>query len=616
MVNAEVNRVDLLIEKAWTIRLSDTQRALELSQEAYGLLVNSDDTKGLASGLRNLAICNQILLDFENSLLFCYQALPLYESLKDEKGVALIYSFIGTNFFQLSDYENALMYHLKALKIREQLKSDVDHSSSLLSIANVYATIKEYEKALGYYLESEKLAIGLSDKTVWAKVLNGIGGMHMACGDYEKAIDCFIQSVNIKKELGDIRSTASTLRNMGDCSIELRDFENAQQCLMESKKIAVEFGDRSIEAACLQTFGKLFLVKKMLPEAIDQARRSLGIFTELKSIKEQSNCHKLLADAWFLKGGFELAYTHLNSYFLLKEEVTHLESAKKIENLILVRQIETMKNESEIERLKKVELKTAYRQIEEKNNNILDSIEYAKYIQETLLPNEESIKLSFKESFVFFLPKDIVSGDFYLHYRIGDKVLLAVVDCTGHGVPGAFMSLAGNNILEHIIKTQKVYEPKFVLKELNNAIVEKFKKGDELSSAKNGMDIAFCSIDTTTLQMEYAGAHNPVYLVHSGELTEMKSDRIIIGINGDQEFSQQKIQLQKGDMVYLFSDGFADQKGGGKGLKFYYPPFKQLLMDISAYAVAEQKSQLGLRLAEWKGSEGQTDDVTVIGLRL
>jgi len=609
-------RIDTLNEEAWAIRNLSTERALGLSQEACELSFKVNYKFGIAYSLRNLAISHQLLSSYDASLKYCFEAIPLFETLKEEKGIATVFSCIGTNFFLMSDYENSLLYHLKALKIREGIKNFADQSSSLLNIASVYASIKDYTNALKYYSQSEQIARGLNDKSIWARVLNGIGGTHMIRGDYEKAIEYYIQSLGIKNQVGDIRGTASTLHNMGDCYIELRDFENAQHCLMESMKIAVEFGDRNTEAACLQNIGRLFLVKGMLPEAVDQLKRALFIYTDLRIKKEISNCNKLLADAYVYLGNYKIALEYTNKYFRLKEEVAELESHKKIENMTLIRQIESMKNESEIERLKNVELKTAYQQIEDKNRNILDSIEYAKYIQESLLLHEGDIKESLPHSFVFFKPKDIVSGDFYWHHRIYSTVLIAVVDCTGHGVPGAFMSLAGNNMIEHIVKVNQVYEPAQVLQQLNNSIANTFKKEEEKVSLKSGMDISFCALDTATLQLKYAGAHNAIYIVRASELTEVKADRVAMGTQTNQEFKQHTIQLQKNDIIYLFSDGYADQKGGDFRKKFYYPPFKQLLLDISILPMTEQREALYYTIKEWMKNEIQIDDMTIIGVRV
>lgn len=609
-------RIDTLNDESWAIRSLNTERALELAQEACEIAYKINYTAGIAHSMRNLAVCNQLLSNYDVSLKYCFEALPYFETLGEKRGIAAIYSCIGTDSFLMSDYENSLRYHFQALKLREEIQKRSDCSSSLLNIANVYSAIKDFDNALKYYMQSEKIARDLDDKSIWSRVLNGIGGIYMISGDYEKAIECYIQSLAVKNNIGDKRGTASTLHNISDCYIELNDFENGQKCLIESMNTAVEFGDRSTEAACMQTLGRLFLVIGKLHEAIDQVKRALLIYADLKTKKDLSYCHKLLADAYQHLGDHKTALIHTNKYYQLKEEASSLESAKKIENMVLLSQIDSMKKESEIERLKNVELKTAYKQLDDSRQNILDSIEYAKYIQQTLLSHEDDIKQSFPDSFVFFKPKDIVSGDFYWHHRVGNKALFAVADCTGHGVPGAFMTLAGNNMIEHIVKVKQVYEPASVLLELNNAIAHTFKNEDERVSLKNGMDIAFCSFDPDTLQLRYAGAHNSIYIVRNGELTEIDADRIAMGNMLNESFKQHSIQLEKNDIIYLFSDGYADQKGGEQRRKFYYPPFKLLLLEICTLPMNEQREALYFTIKEWMKNEKQIDDMTVVGIRV
>jgi len=608
--------IDFLNEEAWSKRESSSQQAMDLANEAFQKSTEINYNRGKAFSLLNLAVCNRYLSNYYDSLNYCLEAKPLFELLKEKNGLASVYSCIGTDYFEFGDYENSLHFHLHALKLRQELKNAADQSSSLFNIAGVYASIKDYDNALDYYSRSEKIARELSDKTNWTKILNGIGGLHMMRSDFEKAIECYIQSVNIKKEIGKIRSTASTLHNMGDCYIDMKEFDQARECLKDSMKIAVDYGDRKIEGTCMQTFGRLLLFKNQYPEAIDRLTRSLLIFEDLEAVKEQADCHHYLAETYKRIKKFEKALDHLDKHYSLKEKVSIQEWAKKIEKMNLLHQMEDMRRESEIEHLKNVELKTANQQIEDKNRNILDSIDYAKFIQETLLPRKETIQQSFIDSFVFVKPKDIVSGDFYLHYRIDNLVLLAVVDCTGHGVPGAFMSLAANNMIDNIIEVQKIHTPAQILMELNNAIALKFNKNQESMSLKSGMDIALCSIDLKNLEINFAGAHNSIYVIRENNLQEFKADKIYLGDKPDQSISQHKSQLQKNDCVYLFSDGFADQKGGDKGTKFYYPPFKQLLVEISKMKMQDQYDTLQSKLDNWKGTRPQIDDITVIGLRI
>jgi serine phosphatase RsbU (regulator of sigma subunit)/putative methionine-R-sulfoxide reductase with GAF domain len=257
--------------------------------------------------------------------------------------------------------------------------------------------------------------------------------------------------------------------------------------------------------------------------------------------------------------------------------------------------------------------------VEDKNLKITDSINYAQRIQQAILPSQEMLSTILPDSFVFFKPKDIVSGDFYWIHAIDQhKIVFAAVDCTGHGVPGAFMSIMGNNLLEQIVKEQKIYEPAAILNELSKMVVQSLKQTDEIGSIKEGMDIALCTIDYRTFELEYAGAHNSLNIIRQGVLTETKADKRAIGIAlaNSTPFTNHKIRLKKGDCIYIFSDGFVDQKGGLKNQKFYSQPFRELLTQISLLKMSEQEKKLEQVIYQWKGEQEQIDDILVIGVRV
>jgi len=258
-------------------------------------------------------------------------------------------------------------------------------------------------------------------------------------------------------------------------------------------------------------------------------------------------------------------------------------------------------------------------QIEYRHKEIIDSVHYAKKIQQAILPSQELISSFLPDSFVFFKPKNIVSGDFYWGHRIDqNQVLFASVDCTGHGVPGAFMSIMGYNLLEQVVLEHKLIEPALILSELSKSVVKSLKQTHELGSVKDGMDIALCKIDYNNLELEYAGAHNSLYLIRNGAITETKADRKSIGISlsKSDQFINHKIKLEKGDCLYIFSDGYADQKGGPQNIKFFYQPFRELLIAIHQLSMEEQKEQLEKVISDWKGDRGQIDDMLVIGVRV
>ena len=272
-------------------------------------------------------------------------------------------------------------------------------------------------------------------------------------------------------------------------------------------------------------------------------------------------------------------------------------------------------------------LEKSKKEVEEKNKEIIDSINYAKRIQDALITPPSVLKKILPDSFCVFLPKDIVSGDFYWasevtttnQDKLNEKVVVfSVADCTGHGVSGAFVSIIGLKILNQSIKEKGVNSPADALNFLNQEVYNTINlHTEEESELRDGMDIAFCSINSSTLKMEFAGANNPVYVIRNKIINEIKADKQPIGAYvGNQSFSNKTYQLEKGDMVYVFSDGYADQFGGEKEKKFNYRQFKLLLEEVSSLPTEQQKEKMLKTFYDWKGDLEQLDDVCVIGVRI
>lgn len=264
------------------------------------------------------------------------------------------------------------------------------------------------------------------------------------------------------------------------------------------------------------------------------------------------------------------------------------------------------------------EIELQKEQLAIKNKNITDSINYAKRIQEALMPSEKTFKKILPESFIFHQPKDIVSGDFFWVSERGNKIYVAAVDCTGHGVPGAFMSIIGFELFRKITHSQGVDDPSMILNILNNEFEEVFRDVDNLT-LKDGMDIAFCVIDKQTRILEFSGAVNPIYLIRDNKITEIRGSRFSVGLDDNfdemQSFENKQIILQEDDVIYLFSDGYADQFGGPEGKKFKYRRFRHLLLTIHQYPMEEQQRLLEERINRWKGNAEQVDDILIIGFR-
>jgi serine phosphatase RsbU (regulator of sigma subunit) len=255
--------------------------------------------------------------------------------------------------------------------------------------------------------------------------------------------------------------------------------------------------------------------------------------------------------------------------------------------------------------------------LNERNGEISSSIEYAKRLQTSILPSPGLLNTRIKDHFVLFMPKQRVSGDFYWWTQIEDHVVITAVDCTGHGVPGAFMSMLGVSMLREIVSKEYVSHPGVILRRLRKEVMYALKQTGEFGEQKDGMDMALVSINMENLECQFAGANNPLYLVRNGELTEFKGDRMPIAIHQNMDkFKMHEIQLQPGDHLYLFSDGYVDQFGGPDDKKFKFKAFRQMLVDNATQPMKKQKQILERTISEWKGDRDQVDDIVVLGLEI
>lgn len=276
--------------------------------------------------------------------------------------------------------------------------------------------------------------------------------------------------------------------------------------------------------------------------------------------------------------------------------------------------------ESKVEE-RTLELKEEKQKVEEAHKEIKDSINYAKRIQEAILPLKDNIDQYLKQYFVLYKPKDIVAGDFYWFHALPQEnaILMAAVDCTGHGVPGAFMSMIGNEQLSKILNEKNISRPDLVLNELHKGIRSALKQDQSAGETRDGMDIALCKIYLKENYLEYAGAMRPLWMVRNKELIEIKADKQPIGgLDADyrKPFTNNRLDLLKGDILYMFTDGYADQFGGEKGKKFMVKNFEKLLLEITPLEMKQQEEELNSRIMRWRGKHEQVDDVLVIGIRL
>ena len=290
----------------------------------------------------------------------------------------------------------------------------------------------------------------------------------------------------------------------------------------------------------------------------------------------------------------------------------------RLRNIEISHAIEKSEQEKEIYRLRHIELKNAYDIIEEKNKDLTANINYAGKIQQALLPVVSELPGLTDNCFFLSIPKDVIGGDFYWFTSSENKFIIAVADCTGHGVPGALMSMLGISFLEEIINSRHIFETDLILKELSRKVISALKQKGERNEAKDGMDISICMIDKERNTLDFSGAHNNLYLFRNRELKEYFADRLPVGYTDDHEtnFTKQTIEIFPGDIFYLFTDGYPDQFGGKDHKRYKYPAFRSLLMKIHSKPLSVQKKLLEKEFYRWKGKNVQTDDVLVAGFRV
>lgn len=527
-----------------------------------------------------------------------------------------------------------MKYHFNALKIREYLKDSVNLAYSYNNIGNVYQKFKEFEIALQYHLKSIAIKYRINDPYELTTSLNNIGIIYAELGDYSKALDYQYESLKIAEEIADAQSIEISKVNLCFTYCKMKDFDKAKRYGMEALSLATEIGDVETILEANQLLSIIFESTGLYQPALNHYHDYITLKDSLFSVENIEKAYQTQLRSDFEKRTLEIQLKHEQ-----KEELTKAENSKQKMVLLLVgvlfllvslfsiytyRGYKKKKRASDIILHQKLEAEKQKNTIEEKNKEITDSIKYAKRIQEAILPSPETISKLFKDYFLIYRPKDILGGDFYW---VSDAVtkyqesfaMAAVADCTGHGVPGALMSIIGNNYLRLCEREPSVNRPSEALDFINAGISRTLRQDYANSAIKDGMDMVFIALDYHQKKLYFAGAKNPIYIIRNKELIEIKGDKHPIGaFVGEQmkKFTNHTFPFETGDCVYMFTDGYADQFGGPDGKKYMYGRFKKKLIEIHQRPMPEQRIALLEDFEAWKGPNEQIDDVCVFGIRL
>lgn len=613
-----IPKADLLNELAWRLRYENTKEALGLSGEALKLSQELGYDRGIAYGRLHQAVANFLLSHHENLVQDLLDASEYFESSEEEEtGLPVCLNFLARVYESYGDYERGLSYAQKALKEAKKIGYFEGEGDILGNLGLIHSRLSDFDQALEMYKQSLKIREKLENPKAIASSLNLTARAFSLKGDYSKALDYYQKSLDLRTKEKDISGLPWTHLGIASLKEKTGDFNGAVNHYKESLKLNKKLGEKRCEVQCLMGLGRVYTQMENKDEGIKYLQNALGIAEELKAKPLLFEIHRALGEFYEKTGDIGKALDHYKLYQKIEREVLSSESRNRLKNQQIAFATEQSKREAEIYQLKNVELKKAYDEIEEKNTEITDSIRYALRIQEAVLPQEELFKKFMPKHFIFFRPKDIVSGDFYWMTQKDHLSVIVAADCTGHGIPGAFMSMLGISFLNAIIGEMEKPKANEILEQLRAQIIKSLHQTGKEGEAKDGMDIALCVFNNKTNELEFAGAYNALYHIRNGELIEIKADRMPIAIhwNEDPPFISHKLQIENGDTIYLFSDGYADQFGGPKGKKFMYKQFKNLLLSIQDFSMEKQKDILAEKFDKWKGELSQVDDVILMGIR-
>lgn len=650
---------------------SDSIKAKKYLEKARQKAQKVDYYEGLAENYLYNGYFEEDKGNYTSSLAFYKKAQFICQSNHLKKNTARIYNAIGNSYFQKGDYPLALKNYLQALKIQTSDKNELGAASAYGNIGMVYSNLNDFENSFKYLNIALELNKKLDFKTGIATVTQNLGNLLAKNQKYEKALEYFNEALSISQQLNDISALGNINSSIGMVNALQGNYDEAQKHYTVSLQFMEQYGNLNGIAVINCNLGEVYTDLKQYPKADLFLNKSISIAKTTGDKECLKNAYDAFTRLDSLTNDFKGAFEHYKIFVTYRDSLTNEQIQQEAKASLLEFEYEKKQAIAKAEHKKEIENERALAEeskqkqnaiilfvtigllillvfvfiifaslkktrsqntiieaqkivVEIKNKEITDSIVYAKRIQTAILPPQKYMKELLPESFILYLPKDIVAGDFYWLEELNGLVLLAVCDCTGHGVPGAMVSVVCNNGLNRSIREYELTDPGKILDKTREIVLQEFEKSEE--DVKDGMDVSLCVFDLNHLSLRWAGANNPLWIIRNNQLLEYKPNKQPIGKYADPKpFSTHEIKFQKGDSIYLFTDGFQDQFGGekarpdesvGRGKKFKAAKFKELLLSIQDKSMEQQRTIIDRTFETWKSDLEQNDDVCVIGIRI
>jgi tetratricopeptide (TPR) repeat protein len=671
----DTSKVNILNSLSQDLYTSEPQEALLYSLEAKLLADKLDYKNGKAYALKYTGLAYYIQGEYVQVIVNWEEALKIFEEIDDKNGIANMLSNLGAVYNNQGNDAKALELYVKSLDLAKEINDTIRRITTFNNIGLVYSKKVASENIA---LENYHKALELSNEVNYyhgiATATLNIGELYYQQNKYNEALEFLNKSFVAYKIINSIHIT-DALTYIGKVYVEMEDYDNAIKNQKQSFDIAKEMGAQLEMAKALLGMAETYQKLGNENKALKYFKEAVGIAKSLDAKYLKLDAYKGLADSYAGISDYKKAYEYLNLVTVLKDTIFSDRNQELINNTRVKYEIEGMQQENEILKkdieIREVRNKTqrlvifflilgfivtsiqtallyrANRQKRKANNilkdkndvifnqkkEIMDSITYAKRIQVSTLPDLEEFKSDLSDIFVLFKPKDVVSGDFYWLTKVEDKIIVAAADCTGHGVPGAFMSMLGAASLNVIVNKEYVTHTGVILRKLRKEVIRALQQKGERGEQRDGMDISLCTIDMDKKELQFSGANNPIYIVRKSNLPpvngieayqagnyslyEIKGDKMPVGFYVKMDkYRDHEIKLYEDDMIYMFSDGYADQFGGPKGKKFKYKPFKDLLLSNADKSFTQQNNIFESTIDLWKKDYEQIDDILVLGFKV
>ena len=586
-----------------------TRRALERAEKL-------NDVAAMAKTENFLGIINYSKGHLLTSLEHYQKSQNLYKKIGDRSGSVKAANNIAIVYTNLGEYKKAISIYEEAFKTNMELNLIDDAASNIFNISASHLALKDYTKLSESVKKLEEFN-RISPSSINACFMKS--EIYVIDNKLDSALMCLNKSYDISSAEGDEYFLASIILRRAEVYLDKKEYNNAMIDMGESERLFSKNDFNDIKLDWLEVRSRLFAEQGLYQNAFKAKQEFITLKDSLDRLNNFNRISELNAKYESEKREAEIA----KQSQLLDQKSSQVRLVIIIGGSLAVILGVILYNLMRKRRLTKL-LQVQNNEIKVQRHKVISSINYARRIQSSILPSHADLMSFLPESFILFKPKDIVSGDFYWYREINGKLFVAAIDCTGHGVPGAFMSLIANSQLNKVIYENTSEDPAFILSKLHAEIIHILNQEREAQNAQDGMDISLCVIDKVQRKIEYAGANLGIYMFKNNELVEFKPSPISLGgliyerqfeVN-QSPFQTETISYAPGDYLFMYSDGFCDQLGGAEGKKYNKSKFKQLLSKIKENPISEASQICEDHLTTWRGTVPQTDDVLLIGAKL